>query len=98
VEYPAKFQLIAAMNPCPCGFLGSQVKLCKDTDTQIKHYQQKLSGPFLDRIDLQVEVLEIDHQTLTGKAEGESSQTIKKRVCTARALQVKRQGKINAEL
>ncbi|WP_100551175.1 YifB family Mg chelatase-like AAA ATPase [Caedibacter taeniospiralis] len=98
VEYPAKFQLIAAMNPCPCGFLGSQVKLCKDTDAQIKHYQQKLSGPLLDRIDLQVEVLEIDHQTLTGKAEGEASQAIKKRVCAARVLQVKRQGKINAEL
>ena len=98
VEYPAQFQLIAAMNPCPCGFLGSQLRDCKDTDTQIKRYQQKLSGPLLDRIDLQVEVLEVDHQTLTGKVKGESSNDIKTRVDHARAIQLKRQGKINAKL
>ncbi|WP_119329144.1 YifB family Mg chelatase-like AAA ATPase [Cysteiniphilum halobium] len=98
VEYPAKFQLIAAMNPCPCGFLGSQRKMCKDTDMQIKRYQQKLSGPLLDRIDLQVEVLEIEHDVLITDAQGESSHTIKERVIRARDVQIKRQGKINAEL
>ncbi|WP_116964492.1 YifB family Mg chelatase-like AAA ATPase [Fastidiosibacter lacustris] len=98
VEYPAKFQLIAAMNPCPCGFLGSQVKSCKDTDVQIKRYQQKLSGPLLDRIDLQVEVLEVDHHTLTNIDRQVSSAEIKARVTVARARQLKRQNKINAEL
>lgn len=98
VEYPAKFQLIAAMNPCPCGFLGSQRKICKDTDMQVKRYRQKLSGPLLDRIDLQVEVLEVESDALIAGALGESSHDVKARVITARDIQIKRQGKINAEL
>lgn len=98
VEYPANFQLIAAMNPCPCGFLGSQRKACKDTDMQIKRYQQKLSGPLLDCIDLQVEVLEVEHDDLVAGAQGEPSHDVKACVINARDLQIKRQGKINAEL
>ena len=99
VEYPAKFQLIAAMNPCPCGYLGSRVKPCRDTERQIKRYQQKLSGPLLDRIDLQVEVLEVDKNTLTKQDKPPSlNNTIKQRVCSAQKIQFQRQGKINAEL
>lgn len=99
VEYPARFQLIAAMNPCPCGYLGSRVKSCRDTERQIKRYQQKLSGPLLDRIDLQVEVLEVDKKTLTSQENlPPSNNAIKKRVCHAQKVQLERQGKINAEL
>ncbi|WP_119343570.1 YifB family Mg chelatase-like AAA ATPase [Facilibium subflavum] len=99
VEYPADFQLIAAMNPCPCGYLGSNKKACKDSQTQIKRYQQKLSGPLLDRIDLQVEVLEVDQDTLTNKPQYVIKSTdIKKQVEQARRRQLNRQGKINAKL
>ena len=67
VEYPANFQLIAAMNPCPCGYLGSQFKECTDSIQVIRKYQSKLSGPLLDRIDLHVEVLELTKEDLTNQ-------------------------------
>lgn len=99
VEYPAKFQLVAAMNPCPCGYLGSQHRECKDTDVQIKRYQSKLSGPLLDRIDLQVEVLELAKGDLTNQSlKGESSDMVRERVIAAQAKQFARQGKMNADL
>jgi len=99
VEYPAKFQLIAAMNPCPCGYLGSQYKECKDNQNAIQRYQNKVSGPLLDRIDLHVEVLELSKDDLTNQElKGESSADVRKRVEKTRYIQNKRQGKINASL
>lgn len=99
VEYPANFQLIAAMNPCPCGYLGSQYKDCNDSLQAIRRYQAKLSGPLLDRIDLHVEVLELPKDDLTNQElKGEKSTTVRERVEKARAIQIKRQGKINSEL
>lgn len=99
VEYPANFQLIAAMNPCPCGYLGSQYKDCTDSLQAIRRYQAKLSGPLLDRIDLHVEVLELPKDDLTNQElKGEKSATVRERVEKARAIQIKRQGKINSEL
>ena len=99
VEYPAKFQLIAAMNPCPCGYLGSQYKECTDSENSIYKYQNKISGPLLDRIDLQVEVLELSKHDLTNQTlKGEKSSIIRERVIKARDLQYKRQGKINTDL
>lgn len=99
VEYPANFQLIAAMNPCPCGYLGSQYKDCSDSLQAIRRYQAKLSGPLLDRIDLHVEVLELPKDDLTNQElKGEKSATVRERVEKARAIQIKRQGKINSQL
>ncbi|AJI53545.1 ATP-binding protein [Francisella philomiragia] len=99
VEYPANFQLIAAMNPCPCGYLGSQYKECSDSIQSIRRYQSKLSGPLLDRIDLQVEVLELAKEDLTNQElRGEKSSIIRERVKKARDIQITRQGKINSML
>ncbi len=99
VEYPANFQLIAAMNPCPCGYLGSQYKECSDSIQSIRRYQSKLSGPLLDRIDLQVEVLELAKEDLTNQElRGEKSSIIRERVRKARDIQITRQGKINSML
>jgi len=99
VEYPANFQLVAAMNPCPCGYLGSQLKDCVDSEQAIRKYQSKLSGPLLDRIDLHVEVLEIAKEDLTNQSlRGEESLLVRKRVESARHTQLSRQSKINADL
>ncbi|QIV93965.1 YifB family Mg chelatase-like AAA ATPase [Allofrancisella frigidaquae] len=99
VEYPANFQLIAAMNPCPCGYLGSQTKECTDSIQTIRRYQSKLSGPLLDRIDLHLEVLELSKQDLTNQnLKGEKSSLVRARVEKARQLQISRQNKINALL
>jgi magnesium chelatase family protein len=99
VEYPANFQLIAAMNPCPFGYLGSQAKQCTDSLQSIRMYQSKLSGPLLDRIDLHIEVLEISQQELTNQQlVGEKSSAVKVRVEVARKIQITRQSKINAML
>jgi len=98
-RYPASFQLIAAMNPCPCGYLGS--RRCSCTPDQINRYRGKISGPLLDRIDLQVQVTKIDnHQLLNQRAQvkGESNQQIQQRISNARARQIDRQGKINNQL
>ena len=99
VKYPANFQLIAAMNPCPCGFLGSKFKECTDSIQSIRRYQSKLSGPLLDRIDLQVEVLELSKEDLTNqKLKGEKSALVRTRVAEIRETQLARQGKINSML
>jgi magnesium chelatase family protein len=98
-RYPAISQLVAAMNPCPCGYLGS--KRCACSLDQINRYQHKISGPLLDRIDLQVQVSAIENQQLLDqerKIDGDSNQTIQARVCKARNIQLKRQGKINTHL
>ena len=91
VKYPAKFILLGAMNPCPCGFLGDKEKQCTCSDFQISRYLSKLSGPLLDRIDLQIEVPRLTPEELL-KAEPakESSEDIRKRVVKARQIQFER--------
>lgn len=98
VDYPARFQLIAAMNPCPCGFHNDGTSRCRCTPQQISRYRDKISGPLLDRIDLQIHVGAMPLAELQQKPEGESSADVRKRVIRARALQLERQGKVNAEL
>jgi magnesium chelatase family protein len=98
VVFPAQFQLVAAMNPCPCGCLGSTRKACRCTPDQVSRYRAKLSGPLLDRIDLQVEVPALAPDELLRLPEGEPSALVAERVAQARALQVARQGKPNARL
>lgn len=98
VTFPAKFQLIAAMNPCPCGYLGHAVRRCRCSVDSIERYRAKISGPLLDRIDLMVEVPSLPAVDLTGAKAGESSQSVLARVLDARKIQVQRQGKINATL
>jgi magnesium chelatase family protein len=97
-EFPAEFQLVAAMNPCPCGYLGHPGGRCRCTPDQVIRYRRKISGPLLDRIDLQVEVPDVPQEDLTRAAEGESSEAIRARVAAARASQLKRQGRPNATL
>jgi len=97
-EFPARFQLIAAMNPCPCGFLGSAQRACRCTPDQVARYQGKLSGPLLDRIDLHVEVPAMPAEELLGAPAGEPSAAVRERVQAARARAVQRQGKPNQAL
>ena len=89
-EFPAKFMLIAAMNPCPCGFASDPFHQCICTPTQIVKYQKKLSGPLLDRIDLHLEVPKIDIEQLTALTDGECSADIRARVQSARNIQTAR--------
>ena len=98
VEFPARFQLVAAMNPCPCGHLGHPVRACRCTPEQVARYQARLSGPLLDRIDLQVEVPMLPPEVLSRAPDGESSAEVAERVRATRCLQWKRQGCLNAEL
>jgi len=96
--FPARFQLIAAMNPCPCGHHGAANGKCRCTPDQIARYRGKLSGPFLDRIDMLIEVPSLPAEALAGKPEGENSASVCRRVSAARALQQARQNKTNARL
>jgi magnesium chelatase family protein len=82
--------LMAAMNPCPCGYFGDRVRSCRCSAQQIRQYQGKISGPLLDRIDLHIEVPSVKYRDLTGKEDGESSAAIKKRVDQARQRQKQR--------
>ncbi len=96
-RYPANFQLVAAMNPCPCGFLGSE--RCRCSPSQIRRYSLKISGPLLDRIDLQVQVSALKKGQLTQSGQkAESSAQVRERVNRARQIQLQRFGKINADL
>jgi magnesium chelatase family protein len=99
-DFPAKFQLIAAMNPCPCGYLGDASGRCHCTIKQVGKYRAKISGPLLDRIDMHIEVPRVSHDILRkGTAGGEeSSQKIRKRVVAARKIAINRQGKISSKL
>jgi magnesium chelatase family protein len=97
-EFPARFQLIAAMNPCPCGYLGSTQVQCRCTPDQVARYQSKLSGPLLDRIDLHVEVPAVSAVELMALRPGESSALIQQRCILARERAVQRQGKTNQAL
>ena len=97
-EFPARFQLVAAMNPCPCGYLGHPNGRCRCPPDQVARYRGRISGPLLDRIDLQVEVPALPQEELARKAEGEASEALRRRVTAARARQVERQGKPNVVL
>ncbi|MFC1686467.1 YifB family Mg chelatase-like AAA ATPase [Patescibacteria group bacterium] len=103
ITYPARFTLIASMNPCPCGYLTDPARDCSCTPIQVANYQKKISGPFLDRIDLQVEVARVKYEKLASQEEGETSETVRKRVEVARKIQSSRFGpnsriKTNAEM
>ncbi|MGZ8319737.1 MAG: YifB family Mg chelatase-like AAA ATPase [Telluria sp.] len=97
-DFPARFQLVAAMNPCPCGYLGHPSNKCHCTSDSVLRYQDRISGPLLDRIDIQVEVPAMAPATLGAQADGESSAAIRLRVMRAFDLQLERQGKANEAL
>ncbi len=97
-EFPARFQLIAAMNPCPCGHRGDARRACRCTPDQVARYQAKLSGPLLDRIDLHVEVPALAPQELLQASAGEASAAVRTRVARARQLALQRQGAPNQAL
>ena len=99
-DFPARFQLIAAMNPCPCGYLGDPSGRCHCTSEQVSRYRGKISGPLLDRIDMHLEVPRVSHEVLRkGSPEGEeSSETIRQRVIQARNIAMTRSGKANSKL
>jgi magnesium chelatase family protein len=97
-EFPARFQLVAAMNPCPCGWLGHSSGKCRCTPDMVARYRARLSGPLLDRIDLMLDVPSVSEAELSTRGEGESSATVRGRVAAARERQLARQGKSNAKL
>ena len=97
-EFPARFQLLAAMNPCPCGFLGHYSGKCHCTPDQVARYRSRISGPLLDRIDLHIEVPAVPEKDLAARQSGEASAVIRARVAGARERQIARQGKPNAQL
>jgi magnesium chelatase family protein len=97
-DFPARFQLIAAMNPCPCGYLGSVQRTCRCTPDQVARYQGKLSGPLVDRIDLHVEVPAVNTTELMSAPPGESTTAIQARCTAARQRAIERQGKANHAL
>ncbi|HSX61520.1 MAG TPA: YifB family Mg chelatase-like AAA ATPase [Tahibacter sp.] len=98
VEYPARFQLVAAMNPCPCGYAGDSSGRCRCTPDVIARYCARLSGPLLDRIDLKLDVPRLAHAELRGAVRGETSAVVRARVVAARARQHERAGKPNGML
>ncbi len=98
-EFPASFQLIAAMNPCPCGYWGDTQNNCRCTSEQVQRYQNKLSGPFLDRIDMHIEVPALSHKDLqVASANIENSTVVKQRVIEAQQRQIARRKHCNAQL
>ena len=97
-DFPARFQLVAAMNPCPCGYLGHRNNKCRCTPDQVARYRARISGPLLDRIDIQIEVPALSEADLTQAGSGEMSAAIRARVQAAREVQVARQGRPNAAL
>lgn len=97
-EFPARFQLIGSMNPCPCGFLGSSTHACRCTPDQVHRYQAKLSGPLMDRIDLHVEVPALPPGELLNTPGGEPTDSIRLRCTQARERATERQGKTNHAL
>ncbi len=90
IDYPASFMLVAAMNPCPCGFFGDPQKECRCTPMQTARYRSRVSGPLLDRIDIQVEVPAVAYEALASRAPGEPSEAVRQRVNQARRVQVER--------
>jgi magnesium chelatase family protein len=99
ITYPARFQLVAAMNPCPCGYLGDSERACRCAPEQIQRYRARISGPLLDRIDLHVPVYRLPAgDLLRPKDDAEASGAVQLRVCRSRARQEQRQGCANALL
>jgi len=97
-EFPARFQLLAAMNPCPCGHHGSTLRSCRCTPDAVSRYQGRISGPLLDRIDLQVEVPALSADALAAAPDGEPTAAVAARVAVAQQLQFARQGDLNSTL
>jgi magnesium chelatase family protein len=99
-EFPARFQLVAAMNPCPCGYAGDPRGRCHCTAEQVARYRHRISGPLIDRIDMHVELMALPVEHLLGNvpAETENSATVALRVAAARQVQMQRQGKLNARM
>jgi magnesium chelatase family protein len=93
LTYPASFMLVAAMNPCPCGYLADPQHDCSCTPVMVQRYRSRLSGPLLDRIDLHVEVPRVPHRDLADPKDGESSAAVRARVETARGIQRERLGR-----
>ena len=97
--FPARFQLVAAMNPCPCGYRGDPKRACRCTPDQVDRYRAKISGPLLDRIDMHIEVPRLSEAEIMGKAPlGENSASVAARVSRARTFQQRRQRCSNAHL
>ncbi len=90
LTYPSKMMLISSMNPCPCGYYGSEDKKCSCTQDQISKYMNKISGPLLDRIDIHIEVKSVKFDELSSNESEESSEIIKERVNKAREIQIER--------
>ena len=97
-DFPARFQLVAAMNPCPCGYLGHFTSKCKCSTDTVDRYRSRISGPLLDRIDLHVEVPALAPKELFEAGPGEPTREVRERVARARELQLRRQGMSNARL
>ncbi len=98
-EFPAQFQFLAAMNPCPCGYFGESSERCRCTADQVQRYRARLSGPLMDRIDLQVELQSVPADVLLEKTNSsESSEAVRRRVAAARKYQLNRSGVLNAQL
>jgi len=97
-EFPARFQLIAAMNPCPCGYLGDSTDRCRCDADKIQRYRSRVSGPLLDRIDMHLEVPRQNLQQVNDSRHAESSATVRQRVEKTHAIQISRQGMLNALL
>lgn len=96
MTFPAEFMLVAAMNPCPCGYFGDLKRECRCSPRQVQQYRQRISGPLLDRIDLHVEVPAVQYRDMAGGENGEPSEAIRQRIETARAIQHARFGKSKA--
>ncbi len=92
VTFPAKFILVGAMNPCPCGWLGDEQHACTCSTTMVQRYQKRLSGPLLDRIDLHLQVRRVPYEKLTDDANAETSSSVRSRVSAARQYQTTRFG------
>lgn len=90
IQYPARFMLVAAMNPCPCGHYGDRTRECRCSPHQIRRYRARLSGPLLDRLDIHLNVPPVTVQELAGESQQESSAAIRARVIAARARQIAR--------
>ena len=98
VVFPARFQLVAAMNPCPCGYYGHASKPCRCSVETIQRYRDKISGPLMDRIDLIIDVPQLQEHDLTSDKRPESSNDVRERVLRAHERQMQRQGKSNSAL
>lgn len=90
VDYPASFMLVASMNPCPCGYYGHPTRPCTCTAAQVQRYMNRVSGPLLDRIDLQIEIEPVEFDDMASREPGEPSHAIRERVCAARRIQQER--------